>query len=145
MRIIERLLSEIPNQIESEVVATKSTGSDSTNAADIAEAAVLAGCCRNPDYALNAVTRLVASDFDLEWRQRVWLSIEQLVGQGEPVDSASLYPLLGPVLWNRLAGENASARNPHEQDYCRMVRGYARMRAATAAMLAEIAEREELP
>jgi len=112
---------------------------------DLAENAVLAGCCRNADYTTDALKRLVAADFDLEWRQTVWQAMVRLSERGERVNSGALYPLLSSALWDRLTEATAEARNPHEMDYVRMVKGYARLRAATAGMLKGVEQADAIP
>jgi hypothetical protein len=118
---------------------------DELTLASIAEDAVLAGCCRNADYAKDALSRLIPADFDMEWRRVVFNAMLSCREAGDQITTATLYPLLGWRLWDRLARANADARNPHEQDYVRMVKGYWRMRNATAAMLARITLAEALP
>jgi replicative DNA helicase len=117
---------------------------DELTLTSIAEDAVLAGCCRNAEYATDAMSRLTAADFDLEWRQTVWQEMVRLNERGESIGSAVLYPYLGPALWDRLAGATASARNPHRRDWVAMVKHTAEIRRQAADMLAQIARDEAL-
>ena len=145
MSVKDRLLAEIPKRQERQPATALGIAQHLINSADLAEDAVLAGCCRNAEYAADALSRLTAGDFDLEWRQTVWQAMVRLNERGERISSTALYPLLGGPLWHRLARATANARNPHEQNYVRMVLGYSRERQATAAMLSRIERAEAIP
>jgi hypothetical protein len=143
MRLTEKILASVPGQ----PAATLGIPEHLINSADLAENAVLAGCCRNADYAADALSRLTAGDFDLEWRQTVWQAMVRLSERGERISSAALYPLLGGPLWERLVSATAheDTPNPHLTDFVAEVAGWAERRRATAAMLARITLAEALP
>lgn len=149
------LFAEIPKRQDRQPAAVLGIDQHLINSADLAENAVLAGCCRNAEYAADALSRLTAGDFDLEWRQTVFAAMVRLNERGDRISTAALYPLLGSALWDRLAQATEGSwqnqwgdplpPNPHLHDFVAEVAGWAERRQATAAMLSRIERPKALP